>query len=829
MNTPRIKTGQLRVSPPCKTLIIIVLINRHFLGARLAIPAFMFKNYFLTAWRSLVNNKGYSLLNITGLTIGLAVGLLILLWVNDELGFDRFHHKAGQIYRVNAKVGTGLSAGVYSVSPAPIATYALKEVPGVQNVVRMTESNEYTVFSYNDKVLEAGTMLFTDPSIFQIFDFKLLQGDVKNPFPNEQSVILTEKAARRYFGNMDPIGKTLMADNKTAFTVSGVMADLPQNSFLQCDMLFSTSLYKKRYNSNTYWKSLDEDWGNYAWSIYLQLQPGVSLQSVADKLTQINIRQEPTMKPVDIGTYQLQPLTQVHLYAPNGNATGMKTVQIFFIVAVLILLIACINYVNLSTARAILRSKEVSVRKIMGAGRIQLLGQFITETFFCFIIALLLAFGVMALLMPVYNQISGKEIQLHLLDADMWKVISITVLLTLAASSIYPALLLSSFQPLQALKGKLSPGVGNTTFRKVLVVCQFSFSVGLIIGTLIINRQLRFIYNKELGFNKTNVFSLPMRDMEGHHAAVKAELLRQPGIQKVTTANRSVAYVPGATLDIKWDGKDPNMSFFIHSIEVDEDFFSFFQLKMAAGHTFTGSKADSTHFILNEAAVKEAGIQNPVGKQLTFGGTTGTIIGIVKDFHFSSLREKIQPFIFQYQPDNNMLFVKTSGKNVASAVSAVEKLWKQYNPGFPLKYSFQDEVYDLIYKSDTRTGALFDIFTVIAIFISCLGLFGLVTYAAHARVKEIGIRKVLGASVANIIAMLSKDFLGLIMLSILIASPLAWWAMHTWLMDFAYRVNIPWWMFIVAGLSTFGITVLTVSFQSVRAALANPVKSLKEN
>jgi len=788
----------------------------------------MLRNYFRTAWRNLINNKRYSLLNITGLTVGLAVGLLILLWVNDELSYDQFHRKSAQIYRINTKIGTGISTGVYPVVQAPIAPLGLKEVPGIQQAVRITENYDYAVFKYQDKVLEAGPMVFADPSFFSVFDFHLLKGDVQHPFPDAQSVILSRAAAKKFFGAEDPMGKTLLADNKYTFTVSGVVENFPQNTFLEADMLFSTELYKKRYDGTGFRKSLDEDWGNYKWNVYLQVQPGVSLRSVEDGLTKINIRHQPDLKPIDVGAYQLQALTSTHLYAPDGTATVMQTVKIFSIVALFILLIACINYVNLSTARAVLRSREVSIRKIIGAARRQLMIQFVIETMLYFTIALCLAFGLMALLMPLYNNISGKQIHLNLADPRLWTVIGATVTLTLIASSAYPALLLSSFKPLMALKGKLSFGVGSTAFRKVLVVCQFAFSAALIIGTLVINQQLNFIRKKELGYDKSHVFTLNMRNMNTHYDAVKAELMKEPAITGVTAATGNIINVPGATLDINWDGKDPDMSYFIHATGIDKDFFPFFRLKMATGQNFTGSAADSAHFILNETAVKEAGIKDPIGKRITFSGTTGTIIGVAKDFHFMSLRMKIQPFIFYYQPVSNRLLVRTSGRNAPQAIKAVEKVWQQYNAGFPMQYTFLDESYDKLYRSEERTGKLFDLFTIIAIFISCLGLFGLSTYAAHAKVKEIGIRKVLGASVMNITAMLSKDFLALVMLSVMIAGPIAWWAMHAWLNDFAYQGNIQWWwIFAITGISTLGVTILTVSFQSVRAALANPIKSLK--
>jgi putative ABC transport system permease protein len=789
----------------------------------------MLKSYLKVAWRNLTNNKFYSSLTIIGLTVGLAVSGLILLWVDDELGFDLFHHKAAQIYRVNTALGTGLSKGVYSVTPGSVAAYGVKEVPNVQAAVRWDNNNDYAVISYQDKTIQGNVLAYTDASLFTIFDFKMIAGNRSNPFPTYQSVVITAGTAKKYFGSTDAMGKVLQGNHKDNFTVSGVMEDFPENSGLQADILFSTELIKQQFyaTKKSIWKSLDDDWGNYRWNTFLLLQPGTSLQLTEDKLTGILVKHNPDQRPADLGSFHLQSLGQTHLYAPDGNSAGMDMVKIFALVAVLILVIASINYVNLSTARAVLRAKEVSLRKIIGAARVQLIGQFMAEALLFFFIALLLAFAAISLLMPLYNDIAGKHMHLDLLSTSLWKVIGFIFVATLGTASIYPALLLSSFKPIESLKGKLSLGIGNVRFRRILVVCQFVFSIGLIIGTLIINRQLQFIRHKQLGYNKSNVFSVPLHDMRQHYDAVRAQLLKQPGILDVTVAGRSIINVPGATLDVEWDGKDPNMSYFIHSLGVDQHFMSFFKIPLTGGTGFTGSTADSAHFILNETAVKEAGIKDPVGKRLRLGRTNGTIIGVVKDFHFASLKQKIQPFVFYYQPGNSRMFVKTTGRDAQVAINAVSALYKRYNAGFPFDYTFMDDSYDKMYKSDQRTGLLFNLFAIIAIVISCLGLFGLATYTAQVRVKEIGIRKVLGASVVNITAMLSKDFLSLVLLSILIATPVAWWAMNKWLMDFAYHAPVAWWIFAATGLGALGISLLTVSFQAIKAAIANPVTSLR--
>ena len=789
----------------------------------------MIKNYFKTAWRNIVKNKFYAAINIIGLTVGLTVGLLILLWVNDEVSFDNFHAKANQIYRVNSQIGTGSSKQVWGGVPAPVSYYALKEVPGMINAVRIQGNWNYSVFRYKDKLLNAGDngAYYTDPSIFKVFDFKLLKGNAQNPFPNDHSIILSENAAKRYFGDAEPIGKVLLADNKDNYTVAGIMANSPENSSIKADMLFSIELIRKSYTGKDYWKSMDEDWGNFSYDTYFQVQPGVSAQTVGDKISSLYHKHHPGDDAGSV-VFLMQPLSKMHLYNSDGSEGGIKTVRVFLIVAVLILIIACINYVNLSTARAMLRSKEVSLRKIIGAGRKQLFGQFIIETVLFFIIALILAFVLIELLMPFYNKISGKNMQFDLLDAGVWKVIGLTILATITAASIYPALLLSSFKPIDALKGKISLGIGNATFRKVLVVCQFIFSIGLIIGTLIINGQLKYIREKELGYDKSYVFGFGMRDMQKNYEGLRAELLSKPGIVDVTRAGSDIVSINNTTGDTDWDGKEAKRSFLIHPMSIDKGYADFFKLKFAAGTGFRGDKSDSAHYILNETAVREAGIKDPIGKRFSLHNNKGTIIGVVKDFHFASFKQKIEPAIFSYNPNNCWkIFIRTTGKDAPKAIKAAESYWKKYNPSFPFAYDFMDVQYDNLYKSDERSGTLFTVFTVIAILISCLGLFGLATYTAQVKIKEIGIRKVLGASVANITTMLSKDFLILVIVSLVIASPVAWYMMNKWLQDYVYRIHIQWWVFALAGSMALLIAFVTISFQAIKAALANPVKSLR--
>jgi len=788
----------------------------------------MIKNYFKTAWRNILRNKFYALINVIGLTVGLTFGLLILLWVNDEFSFDTFNTKADRIYRINAQIGTGTSRQTWSGLPGPIAMHAIKDVPEVENSVRIN-SYGYPVYRYKDKLLSAGDhgAYVVDASLFKVFDYKLLKGNINNPFPDIHSIIITETTAKRFFGDEDPIGKVLLGNGKDNYTVTGVLADFPESSTFKADMLFSFELAKKNYQGGGYWKSLEQDWGDYFYDTYVLIKPGTSAKAVADKLTAIHLANQKEAVQAKL-QYVAEPLLHLHLYNNDGTPAGLQTAKIFLIVAVLILIIACINYVNLSTARAMLRSKEVSVRKIIGAERKQLFAQFIIETTLFFVVAVMLSLIAVKSLMPVYNAISGKEMQFDLLDAGIWKVIILTVIGSLAASSIYPALLLSSFKPINALKGKVSLGVDNVLFRKGLVITQFIFSIVLIIGTLIIRQQLKYIQDKDLGYDKSHVFGVDMGGIYGHYDAVRAELMSQPGVVDVTRAGDNIVNINNGTGDTDWDGKDSKRSFLIHPLNIDETYINFFKLRIVAGRAFMSGKADSANYILNETAVREAGIKDPIGKLFSLHDKNGIIIGIVKDFHFASLKQKIEPAILCDAPQNcGTIFIKTTGMGAPQATKAAEKAYKAYNPVVPYSYEFLDANYDALYKTDMRSGTLFSIFAGIAIFISCLGLLGLAAYTAQVKVKEIGIRKVLGASVTNITAMLSADFLKLVVLSIIIATPIGWYAMQKWLQNYAYPVQMHWWVFALAGTSAIVIAFVTISFQAIKAALVNPVRSLR--
>ncbi len=785
----------------------------------------MFKNYFKTAWRSLQRNKFYSAINIAGLTIGLAIGMMILLWVQDELSYDGFHSQAKNIYRLENQVGTGKSIQIWRVTNRGIAVAAKAQIPSVKDAVRITDNYIYQVYKYQGKTFAENRSYFTDPSFFSVFDFHLIKGNNNKPFPTDNAVVMTEAAAKKYFGNQDPIGKVISGDDKANFTVTGVIRDFPKNSSFNGEMFFPLSYLNQLLRVEKPVATLDEDWEQFSFTTYLLVQPGTSIPALADQLKAIHLKVEPADNDI---VYLPLELSKMHLYKADGTAGGIETVRIFAIIAVLILVIACINYVNLSTARSMLRAKEVSLRKIVGAARIQLFAQFIIETTFLFLLASCLAIGLMYALMPLFNNISGKALAIDLKDYHIWMVILISILSTLLISSIYPSLLLSSFEPIKAIKGKISAGIGDSLFRKMLVVGQFAVSVALITGTIVINKQMNYIRSKALGYDKTNVFSFYMRNVNEHYPAIREQLLKSPGIADLTRASSNIIELGEQTGNNHWDGKEPNRTFMMYPLGVDKDYIPFFKLDLMEGKNFSGAVNDSAHFILNETAVKESGIKDPIGKTFRLWENTGTIIGVVKDFHFASMKQKIEPAILYYNPArNSAIFIKTTGRDVDKAIASTQRVWNRYNADQPFSFSFLDAAFENLYRTEQRSGQLVSIFAGIAIFISCLGLLGLAAYTAQVRTREIGVRKVLGSSVSGIIRLLASDFIKLVVIGILIATPVSWYLMHRWLADFAYRMNLSWAIFSVSGGIAILIAVLTVSFQSLKAALANPVHSLR--
>ena len=774
----------------------------------------------------MVKNKFYSFINISGLTLGLTVGILILLWVQDEYGYDRFNKNAPNIIKLENMVGTNASRQLWTSTTAPIGVMAKQQIGGIKDVVRITGNYFYALYKYNNKSFSDERNLFTDASLFTVFDFPVIKGNVANLFPDNYSVVITQKTAQKFFGTDDALGKIITADDSAHFKVTGVIKDFPKNSSIQGDMLFPMSLLaQKRYAGATDGKNIYNDYVQFDFDTYILLQPGFSFNGFAKKLRDIHLSIK--ADDTDIG-YVWLPLNKIHLYHSDGSEGGASTVRMFMIIAIIILIIACINYVNLSTARSMLRSKEVSLRKIAGAARWQLFFQFIVETTLLFVFAIVISLALVYTLLPLFNQVSGKEITINFADYHIWIVLLSSIMGTLILSSIYPAILLSSFEPIKALKGKISASISSAMFRKVLVVIQFTFSIVLITGTIVISNQLRYIQSKQLGYDKENVLTMPIINMAPHLDAIRADLVKNPGVTDVTWSSGDIIDLGGQTGNNDWDGKQNGETVMLSPINVKENFIPFFKMQMVEGKNFDGDISDSTHFILNETAVNAMHLKNPIGKRIRLWETTGTITGVVKDFNFQSVRNKIKPAIFyNHQKTYGHIYVRTTGKSLPNVIAAAKTEWDKYNAEFSFNYNFLDDKFKALYEDEQRTGLLFNIFAGIAIFISCLGLFGLAAYTAQVRKKEIGVRKVLGSSVSGIIKLLAKDFIKLVVVAIVIATPIAWYLMNAWLQDFAYKISLGWGVFIIAGLISILIALLTISFQSIKAAIANPVKSLR--
>ncbi|MDN3596005.1 ABC transporter permease [Zunongwangia endophytica] len=788
----------------------------------------MFKIYLKSAWRNLWKSKFYNGLSLVGLSLGLCVAIFIAVWINAELSYNEIG-EADHIYRVSSNLSSGENKQTWGVSVGPVAYYAKNEVPEVENAVRLRDFYGYRIFSSSSNKFEANGGAMVDPEFFSFFNLKFIEGNLSAPFSGNNTVVITEKAAKKYFGTIKAIGKTITADYENPFIVTGIIEDLPSNTSLDYELFFPLTIFAEQYEGNVYWKSMDSDWGNFNFITYLKLKNKASVENVTQKLTQIQKAKDRNAIQSEKGdAYYLQPIQQMNLYSNSGDPTNIKTVRIFGIVLILILCIACINYVNLNTARSIQRAKEVSLRKLIGADRSQLFIQFIIESCIFFLLAIVLAIVLIYLLAPSFNSISGKQITFSFMDAELWAMISMVFVSTLIASSIYPAVLLSSFKPLEAIKGNIVTGVGAGTFRKILVCLQFSFSVILIISTIIIGKQLDFITSKNPGYDRSQVLTFNMpSEMRSHKETVANQVENLSGIVSVAFTSDNIVNQGSTTADTNWDGKDPQTDFIVHPIGIDESFIPIMKMKLLAGENFKGRAEDSVHFILNETAVKQAGIEDPIGKSFELWETKGIIAGVVQDFNFASMKHQIAPAIMYYDPDPYRIYIKTINGDISESLAAIEDIWNIYNPGFPFQYSFLDAQYETIYRDDIRTGKLFKIFSILAIFVSCLGLFGLTTYTAQLKKREIGIRKILGASVSQITSLLSKDFLKLIVISCIIAIPTGWYFMQSWLQNFAYKTNLDWWIFAGAGTLTLLIALITISSQAIKAALSNPVKNIK--
>jgi len=788
----------------------------------------MIKNYFKTAWRNLVKNKVHSFINLAGLSVGMAASLLILLWVQDELSVDAFHKNGAWLYKVYGREYYANNIDGNYDTPGLLADELKKVIPEIEDAAMMQDENHQASLQVGSKILKVeGTG--AGAGLFSMFSYPLLQGTPKTALGSIVSMAISAKTANQFFGSaQNAMGKTIRFDNKRDFTVTAVFKDLPANTSRKFDYCISWEAWLQ---DNSWARS----WGNSGPLTYILLRHDANPALVDKKLTYfLNTynKDQSAAYHVELG---LQKFDEVYLHNnfKNGKVAGgrIEYVQLFSLVAIFILLIACINFMNLTTARSIKRAKEVGVRKAVGALRSVLIKQFIGESLMLTSLAVIIALVLMALLLPVFNEVTQKQMELPFNNVSFWlKLIAITVVTGLISGS-YPALFLSSFNPVKVLKGTARLTSGAVWFRKGLVVFQFVLSMVLIIGTIVVSRQVNFIQARNLGYDRENLIYIPIEgELANKYTTLKDQSLKMAGIQSISRISDNPTNLNQQTNGVDWEGRDANNMVSFEHPGAGYDFIQTMKLKMLDGRYFSKDfPTDKDAFVINETAAKKMGYAHAVGRPLTVNGRKGIIIGVLKDFHFRSLHEQIQPLIMELEEEggNGNILIRTQPGKTKEALAGIETYCRELNPGFPFSYSFSDEEYQQLYKNEQVVGKLSSAFGFLAIFISCLGLLGLVMFTAGQRTKEIGIRKVLGAGVADIIRLISAGFLKLIIIAIIIASPIGWWAMTSWLNGYAYKINISWWMFGVAGLLVIVIALFTVSFQAIKAAMANPVKSLR--
>ncbi|MBL7993224.1 MAG: ABC transporter permease [Candidatus Kapabacteria bacterium] len=802
----------------------------------------MLTNYIKIALRALRRQKGYSVINIVGLALGISVCTLIALWVADELSFDRYHANVERIYRVDGDVKFQGQAFSLAVSPPPLVPTVKMEFPEIEDATRFRTNGTWN-FTVDNKTFREEQVAYSDPAVFNVFSVPVIRGNGTQALTQPFSMVLTEEVAQKYFGNENPIGKSLKGDNNKMYTVGAVIKRFPSNSHIRFNVLISMVSYED---------SKSNEWVSNNYNSYFLLKRGVQPEAVTKKFPDVirkyiapvlerdmHIPYDKFLKEGNLFRYYLFPLANIHLHSgnklgeisPNGS---MQYVWVFSGVAAFVLLIACVNFMNLSTARAANRAKEVGIRKTLGSQRGQLVAQFMAESSLMVMCALTLAFCIVEAVLTAFNDLAGKELlRATLLTPQFIGMISVLFVVVSLLAGAYPAFVLSAFQPVKVLKGDKSSGSKNKTLRSTLVVVQFTASVALVIGTLVIFNQLQFIQTKNLGFNREQILLVddPVTLPDGSALRFRQEVSRITGVKNATVSN----YLPTGgwrNNSILFTGKD-NVSAAVQQWNVDADYVPTLGMEIVQGRNFsTAFASDSLGVIINQTAAKKFyGAENPLGKTVRTPNESKkeiyTVIGVVKDFHFESLRETIQPLVMFYGTKFGGTVIRFNAAETASVLAQVESTWKRLSPQKPFEYKFMDDSFREIYKSEQRIGAILGVFTALAIAIACLGLFGLAAFTAEQRTKEIGIRKVLGASVASIIGLLSKDFLKLVGIAIVVAVPLAWYGMSAWLRDFAYRVELSWWMFALAAAASVVIAFLTVAGQSWRAAQSNPVQSLR--
>ena len=786
----------------------------------------MIRNYLKSSIRFLRRHKAYSINNILGLSIGMAAAILIYLWILDEVSFDRHHENYDNIYRIVSTWDNADGEFHISATAPPLAPKFEESFPEILETARFFPAISKMLLSYGEKKFYEKELAFADEEFFNIFTYPFVYGSESDPFPDIHSAIISEEIARKYFGDENPVGKNLSLEDETILTISGVIENVPINAQLQFDILLHFDILEEMYKVEWDWESNSV----YAYALLSEEVDHPALKAKIDTLTK---------ELYSHGTYEflLQPLSDVHLRSSfemdvyGHTEPSDQYIRIFMLIAIFILSISVINYVNLSTARSTIRAREVGVRKVFGARRAQLVRQFMGESFFLCLLSYFIAMLLVEVALPSFNAFTGKEVHIDYLDVRfLFGVIAILAFTGILSGS-YPALLLSSYAPARTLKGDIKGG--PLSFRRILVILQFSIAILMIICTGMVYRQLTFIQNRNLGIDTEQVIYFTYMDnlVEKFHL-LKEELSKYPGVKGVTYSESLPTYTGNGTYGIYWEGKQEENNLFVNINQVEQDYIPTFGIELVEGRNFSiDFPADSGNYILNETAIQGMQIDDPIGKSFNLWGMKGTIIGVMKDYNFKSLHKAIDPICLRnIRSDEKMyghIFIKLDGSDVRKTINNIEHTWNKQNPAFPFEYAFLEEEYADLYLSESRMRSLFALFAALSIFLSCLGLYGLSTFMAERRTREIGIRKALGARTWQIVTLFSWDALKWILISNLIAWPIAWIYMNQWLKDFAYKASISPWIFLLSGFIVLLIGVITLSFQAQKAARINPATSIK--
>ncbi|MCP4149895.1 MAG: FtsX-like permease family protein [bacterium] len=787
----------------------------------------MFRNYFKIAIRNILRQKGYSLINIGGLAIGMACTILIALWIQDELSFDQFHEKGDRLYQVlTTQIYSGKS---YIGGTPPAFGPALeKEYPEVEKAARMQSGTLDRVIRHGDKIFTESIQA-ADFSLLQMFTFPVIKGNLEAAIGDVNSIVISERIAKKYFGAKNPVGETLTMDAEYDLKVAAVIKNIPQNSRIRFDILVPVKILESLYKSPGFVGT----WTNLSFRTLALLRPGVSAEAFSAKIDKRII--EGNGNEEDVRPF-LCKYKDIHVYGVKGRMGNIGTIFMFGLIAFIILLIACINYMNLATARSSNRSKEVGLRKVVGAYRKDIIKQFFSESLVVSFIAFILAHSLASLFLPLFNSLTAKQLALDIFNN--WQVMLGTVVMFIVSGIVagsYPALFLSAFSPAKVLKGTVSAGAKGALFRKVLVVTQFAVSIGLIICTVVVTNQLEFFSKKNLGFEKDQLVYIPLKgDQEKIYNPIKTELLSHPDVLNISTTQSRLTGVYWNDHNWKWEGREEGTDPLVTDLYVDSDFADTFGIKTVKGSFFPEKfkfpvEKNTGTVVINETFMKIMKSDNPVGQVLSQpDGTKFTIIGVVKDFHFKPLNQDVEPIMLQIDPKNNhYLYMKIRPGSIDSVLKKAEAVYRKINPAFPFEYRFLDEDFEKVYLGEKQLGKIFRYFAFLAIFISCLGLFGLASFMAEQRTKEIGIRKVLGATETGMVVLLSKEFVKWVIMANIIAWPLAYYLMNDWLKEYAFRTELGISTFLLSGLAALLIALGTVAFQSIKADVANSIDYLK--